>query len=275
MDSKTTERDEAQLRTTMRGAIERGEFRIHYQPIVGFERTEVVAVEALLRWEHPQLGTLSPARFLDIAEDTALILPIGAAAIRSACTQAALWADETGRTMPLGVAVNLSARQLAATDLLGIVTGALAASGLDPQLLTLEVSESTLLDTGARSAPVLRELDGLGVRLCIDDYGARHSSLRMMRDLPVSALKIDRSFVAGLGRSREDAEVVGAVVAFAHAMGISVIAQGIDTPLQLSEVRSLGCDAGQGSYFARPQPGEVVQALVHHRLRWRERHPAA
>jgi EAL domain-containing protein (putative c-di-GMP-specific phosphodiesterase class I) len=218
---------------------------------------------------------LTPSQFIDIAEDTAMIVPIGAAVMHMACRQAAHWADEAAPNPALTVAVNLSARQVAAPDLLGSVTSALSESGLDPRLLVLEMTEATLLDAGARALTTLHEISRLGVHICIDDFGARLTSLRMLRDLPVSSLKIDRAFVAGLGEIPADSDIVRAIVALAHALDIAVVAQGIDTPRQLSEVRSLGCDRGQGSYFAWPQPGEIVQALVHRRLRWRESHSAA
>jgi EAL domain-containing protein (putative c-di-GMP-specific phosphodiesterase class I) len=267
--------DELELRKTMRDGIDRGEFRVYYQPIVGFEAAEVIGFEALLRWEHPTFGVLAPARFLHIAEDTGLIVPIGRGVLNTACRQAAEWARESTAGRRLSVAVNLSARQLVSQDLLGAVTQALAGADLDPTLLILEASEAALLAEGTRCATTLHELAALGVRLSVDDFGARHSSLRMLRDLPVAALKIDRSYVVDLGKEPEDTAVVAAVVALAHALGISVTAQGIDTPRQLSEVRSLGCDRGQGLYFAHPQPGEIVQALVHHPFRWRETHSAA
>jgi EAL domain-containing protein (putative c-di-GMP-specific phosphodiesterase class I) len=267
--------DEAALRATMRDAVDRGEFRVYYQPIVGFDPGEVAGFEALLRWEHPEYGVLTPAQFLAIAEDNGLIVPIGAAVLEVACRQGAQWVSESAGERPLTIAVNLSARQLVAHDLLGAVTQALSRSGLDPHLLILEVTEAALLDVGDRCAPVLHELHALGVQLCVDDFGKQHSSLRMLRDLPVSALKIDRSFVTGLGTNADDVAVFAGVVALAHALDISVTAQGIDTPRQLAEVRTLGCDRGQGFYFAYPQPGEIVQALVHHRFRWREQHSAA
>jgi EAL domain-containing protein (putative c-di-GMP-specific phosphodiesterase class I) len=267
--------DEAALRARMRDAVDRGEFRVYYQPIVGFDPGEVAGFEALLRWEHPEHGVLTPAQFLAIAEDNGLIVPIGAAVLEAACRQGAQWVDESAGERALTIAVNLSARQLVAHDLLGAVTQALSRSGLDPQLLILEVTEAALLDVGDRCAPVLHELNELGVQLCVDDFGAQHSSVRMLRDLPVSTLKIDRSFVTGLGTNLGDTNVVAAIVGFAHALDISVTAQGIDTAHQLSQVRSLGCDRGQGFYFAYPQPGEIVQALVHHRFRWREQHSAA
>jgi EAL domain-containing protein (putative c-di-GMP-specific phosphodiesterase class I) len=268
-------RDEATLRNTMRDAIDQGQFRVYYQPIVGFDRAEVIGIEALLRWEHPQFGVLTPAQFLHLAEDTGLIVPIGTAVLHAACRQAAQWAREATDCPALTVSVNLSARQVSASDLLGTVTQAVAVSGLEPRLLVLEVSEATLLDHAARCAPALHELAMLGVQLSVDDFGARHTSLRMLRDLPVSSVKIDRSFVTGLGTDVDNSRLVAAVVAYAHAFGAEVTAQGIDTSRQLSEVRSLGCDRGQGFYFAYPQPGEIVQALVHHRLRYRERHSAA
>ena len=258
-----------------RDAIDQGQFRVYYQPIVGFERAEVIGIEALLRWEHPQFGVLTPAQFLHLAEDTGLIVPIGTAVLHAACRQAAQWAREATDAPALTVSVNLSARQVSASDLLGTVTQALAVSGLEPRLLVLEVSEATLLDHGSRCAPALHELATLGVQLSVDDFGARHTSLRMLRDLPVGSVKIDRSFVTGLGTDLDDSRLVAAIVAYTHEFGAEVTAQGIDTSRQLSEVRSLGCDRGQGFYFAYPQPGEIVQALVHHRLRYRERHSAA
>jgi EAL domain-containing protein (putative c-di-GMP-specific phosphodiesterase class I) len=267
--------DDSVLRETMRAGIERGEFGVYYQPIVGFDPAEVVGFEALLRWTHPRYGVLAPARFLHLAEENGLIVPIGAAVVEAACRQAARWAGESVHGRPLTVAVNLSARQITDGDLVGTVRAALAASGLEPHLLLLEVNESALVERMDACVPVLRELHELGVGLCVDDFGAHHTSLRLLRELRVTALKVDRSYVAELGRDTEDAAVVEAVVAFAHALGISVTAQGIDEPRQLSEVRSLGCDRGQGRYFASPQPGEIVQALVHHSFRWAEHHTAA
>jgi EAL domain-containing protein (putative c-di-GMP-specific phosphodiesterase class I) len=267
--------DDAVLRDTMRAAVDRGDFGVYYQPIVGFDPAEVVGFEALVRWVHPGYGVLAPAQFLHLAEDNGLIVPIGAAVIEAACRQAARWAGESVHGRPLTVAVNLSARQIVEGDLVATVRGALAASGLEPHLLLLEVNESALVARMDACVPVLRELRGIGVGLCVDDFGAHTTSFRLLRDLRVTALKVDRSYVAELGRDAEDAAVVEAVVAFAHALGISVTAQGIDEPRQLSEVRSLGCDRGQGRYFASPQPGEVVQALVHHSFRWSEHHTAA
>ncbi|MGH8978675.1 MAG: EAL domain-containing protein [Acidimicrobiia bacterium] len=273
--SRHDARDEAILRDTMRDAVDRGEFRVYYQPIVGFARAEVVGIEALLRWEHPQFGVLTPAQFLHLAEDTGLIVPIGSAVLHAACRQAAQWASEATDGPALTVSVNLSPGQVIASDLLGTVTKALSASGLEPRLLGLEVTEATLLDHAARCASTLHALHALGVQLHVDDFGAHHTSLRMLRDLPVSSIKIDRSYVSGLGTNEVDGSLVAAVAAYAHAFGADVTAQGIDTARELSEVRSLGCDRGQGFYFAYPQPGEIVQALVHHRLRYRERHSAA
>jgi len=267
--------DGEQLRAAMRGALDRGEFRVYYQPIVGFDPAEVCGFEALLRWEHPEYGVLAPAQFLAIAEDNGLIVPIGAAVLEAACLQAAQWATESVDGRTLTISVNLSARQLLAHDLLGAVVHALASADLPAELLVLEMSEAALLEVGPRCTTVLADLSDLGVQLCVDDFGAHHTSLHMLQATPLSELKLDRSFVTRATASTAPPAMAAAVVAFAHALGISVTAQGVDSGSEFADVRAIGCDRGQGRYFALPQPGAVVQALVHHRFRWREQHSAA
>ena len=263
------------MEAALRDALARDEFRVYYQPVVGFEPTEVIGFEALVRWEHPERGLLAPGAFLPVAEETGLIVPIGTWVLEEACRQAARWARESTYDPPLTVSVNLSARQLAAPDIVPAVGRALAAADLDPEQLVLEVNARVLTDERGPVRGVLYELASLGVRLSVDDFGAGKSSLRYLKTLPVHALKIDRALIDGLGSDRDDAAVVAAIVALGHALGLTVTAAGIETPRQLSEVRSLGCDVGQGFYFARPQPGEIVRALVHRRFRWREHDPAA
>jgi EAL domain-containing protein (putative c-di-GMP-specific phosphodiesterase class I) len=175
--------DEAALRATMRDAVDRGEFRVYYQPIVGFDPGEVAGFEALLRWEHPEYGVLTPAQFLGIAEDNGLIVPIGAAVLEAACRQGAQWVSESAGERPLTIAVNLSARQLVAHDLLGAVTQALSRSGLDPHLLILEVTGSRVAGCRRSVCADPARLDALGVQLCVDDFGKRQS-LRMLRRSP-------------------------------------------------------------------------------------------
>lgn len=260
-----------QVEEEMRLALERDEFRVHYQPLVRFDPAEVIGFEALVRWEHPARGLVPPMDFLPLAEETGLILPIGAWVLRAACEQAARWRDESvadGRS-PLSVSVNLSARQLNDPDLVDTVDRALADFDLPATLLVLEITESVLMEDRDRAVEVLHELTTRGVRIGIDDFGTGQSSLGYLKNLPVHTLKIDRSFIDRLGADPEDSAIVAAVVDLGHALGLTVTAEGIETPVQLSELRALGCDLGQGYYFARPQPGDIVRALVHHPFQWR------
>jgi len=257
----------------LRRGLVRGEFRVHYQPVVDFARSEVIGFEALVRWQHPERGLIAPDEFLAVAEETGLIVPIGGWVLREACAQAAGWAAESPGAPHLTVSVNLSARQLADPELVSLVDGALAAAGLDPSLLVLEITEPVLMENRDTAVRVLRDLGARGVRVSIDDFGTGQSSLGYLKMLPVHTLKIDRTLVDGLAMDTEDAAIVAAIVQLGHALGLSVTAEGVEDGEQLGALRSLGCDLGQGYYFARPQPGEVVRALVHHRFRW-SRHEA-
>lgn len=260
-----------EIESSLRRALVRGEFRVHYQPVVAFDGSEMVGLEALVRWEHPDLGLLEPADFLEIAEETGLVVPIGSWVLHEACSQTARWCAESPEASPLGVAVNLSARQLTDPDLVAVVETVLASTRLAPELLTLEVKEAVLVANRDVACDVLPRLAEQGVRIGIDDFGTGQSSLAHLNDLPVHALKIDRSLIAGLGRRPEDTAIVSAVVGLGHTLDLTVAAEGIETDMQLHALRALGCDLGQGFYFARPQPGAVVRALVHHRFRWNER----
>lgn len=260
-----------EIEGALRRALVRKEFRVHYQPVVRFDASEVVGFEALIRWDHPERGLLVPDDFLAVAEETGLIVPIGAWVLREACAQAAKWDAESTYETQLTVSVNVSARQLADDELETTVRAALRDAQLDPSLLVLEITESTLMADRDRAIEVLRHITDFGVRIGIDDFGTGQSSLGYLRALPVHSLKIDSSFVDGLGRDDEGAAVVSAVVHLGHALGLSVTAEGVETTRQLSELRTLGCDMGQGFYFAYPQPGPIVQALVRHRFQWRQR----
>ncbi len=260
-----------EIESCLRRALVRGEFRVHYQPIVAFERSEMIGVEALVRWEHPELGLLEPADFLAIAEETGLIVPIGAWVLHEACSQTARWCAELPSDAPLSVAVNLSAQQLLDPELVSIVDSVLSATRLDPALLTLEVNETVLVENRETVTEVLRRLSERGVRIGIDDFGTGQSSLAHLNVLPVDTLKIDRSLIERLGTRRDDSAIVAAIVGLGHALDFTVTAEGIENDIQLYTLRTLGCDLGQGYYFARPQPGQIVRALVHHRFRWVER----
>jgi diguanylate cyclase (GGDEF)-like protein len=260
-----------EIESGLRRGLVRGEFRVHYQPVVAFGRSEMIGIEALVRWEHPEFGLLEPAAFLEIAEETGLIVPIGAWVLHEACSQTARWCAELPHQSPLSIAVNLSARQLNDPELVSIVDSVLAATRLDPSLLTLEINETVLVENRDVAVDVLGQLAARGVRIGVDDFGTGQSSLAHLSVLPVDTLKIDRSLIAGLGRHQQDLAIVSAIVGLGHALDLTVTAEGVEDDLQLHTLRTLGCDLGQGYYFARPQPGQIVRALVHHRFRWSER----
>lgn len=258
-----------EIEKALHRAVRQEEFRVFYQPLVRFAGAEVIGFEALVRWQHPERGLVSPMDFIPIAEETGLIVPIGEWVLREVVRQAAAWSAAVPQAEPLAVSVNLSARQLAHPDLVGTVADAIGGAGIDPSMLLVEVTESTLMSDPELATTILHALRSLGVRIAIDDFGTGHSSLGYLKQLPVDCLKIDRSFISGLGMDSDDRAIVGAVVSMGHALGLSVTAEGVETPQQLAELEALGCDVGQGFYFAKPQPGDVVTALVRHRFSWR------
>jgi diguanylate cyclase (GGDEF)-like protein/PAS domain S-box-containing protein len=244
----------------LREALGRNEFRLHYQPVFSAADGSVQAIEALLRWQHPGRGLVGPAEFVPLAEESGLIVPIGTWVIEQALRDLARSGARTGA--PLGVAVNLSARQLHQGDLAYRVLAAAARAGLDPARLTVEITESVLVDDPESTAAVLDRLRAMGVRVSVDDFGTGYSSLTYLRRLPVDVLKIDRSFVAGLGRGGQDVAIVAAVVDMAKALGLEVVAEGVETAEQLEVLTSLGCDLVQGFHLARPLPLDELVARL-------------
>jgi diguanylate cyclase (GGDEF)-like protein len=240
------------LETHLRQALQRGEMSLAYQPIVDATTGAVRALEALLRWQHPVWGAVSPATFIPAAETSGTIVSLGEWVLRTACDDVQKVAAQHGR--PVGIAVNVSVRQLQASDFVAVVRSALHDSGLEPALLTLEITETLLMDDDGRSTAVLRELHGLGVHLSIDDFGTGHSSLARLRTLPVSELKIDRAFVNEISADGDCGPIVTAVVAMARALGLSVVAEGVETPVQMQALQRLGCNAVQGFLISRPAP---------------------
>jgi diguanylate cyclase (GGDEF)-like protein len=242
-------------------ALHDDQFRVVYQPVADAASLVVTGFEALVRWEHPSAGTLSPAEFIPVAEETGLIVPLGARVLREACRQAAAW-----RALPEGagleVSVNLSARQLADADLVATVTAALGDSGLPAGALWLEITESTVMADGATAGRTLAELRALGVRLAIDDFGTGYSSLDHLRRFPIEQLKIDRSFIAGLGGDPEDEAIVGLIIGLAGTLRLGVVAEGVETAEQLAILRRLGCDAVQGFHVGRPLPPDLAFAAL-------------
>ncbi|MEX2289250.1 MAG: EAL domain-containing protein [Mycobacteriales bacterium] len=258
-------RAESQARVEYEDALQRAldeqQFRLVYQPKVSLQDHRLIGVEALLRWDLPAGGVVPPAEFVSVAEQTGLIVPIGAWVLQEALRQAAQWQAAFPGQPPLEMSVNVSARQFD-RSLAETVRTALHAQGVDPATVWLEVTESVVMVDVDAAVDVLRSLKVLGVNITVDDFGTGYSSLAYLRRLPLDGLKIDRSFVDGLGRDSGDTAIVAAVVGMAHALELSVVAEGIETSEQLSALRNLGCETGQGYYYARPQPPEFVAELL-------------
>jgi EAL domain-containing protein (putative c-di-GMP-specific phosphodiesterase class I) len=249
-------------------ALERDEFVVHYQPLVGTTSGTTVGYEALVRWQHPERGLLSPAHFLDVAEEAGLIVGIGEQVLRSACARAATWEARGGHPAP-GVSVNVAARQLTDPGLTATVVDALTTSGLPAERLTLEMTETAIMTDPRVAGQTLRELRDQGLHLALDDFGTGYSSLTYLKRFPFETIKIDQSFVAGLGTDADDTAIVGAVAGLARSLGLVSVAEGVETPLQLAALRNLGCDVVQGFLLGRPNadpesarvPGEAEGAL--------------
>ena len=239
-------------------AIEGDELCLHYQEVVSLEDRTVRGVEALVRWEDPERGLVSPGEFIPLAETTGLILPLGAWVLRHACHQAANWRSELGNGAPVPVNVNLSARQLVQDDLAETVRHAMAEVDLDPRDLSLEITESALMESAKTPTRTLAALRELGVRVLLDDFGTGYSSLSYLQRFPIDVLKIDRSFISNLGVRPEASAIVEAIVGMGHALDLEVVAEGIETEAQAREATRLGCDLGQGFLFSIPAPAETL-----------------
>jgi predicted signal transduction protein with EAL and GGDEF domain len=246
----------------LRHALDAGELRLHYQPVVSLQDGTMHAVEALVRWQHPERGLLAPGEFIPIAEESALILQIGAWTLREACGQAYCWRARFGDRAPLPVSVNVSARQLAEPELPEIIRQVLAETGLGAADLAIEVTETALFEDSNVPAATLRELRSLGVKILLDDFGTGYSSLSHLQRFPVDALKIDRSFVMHLGAGGHDGAIVRAIAAMATALELDVVAEGVETAEQGAEAHALGCGSAQGYYFARPATASVIETLI-------------
>jgi diguanylate cyclase (GGDEF)-like protein/PAS domain S-box-containing protein len=247
------------LELGLRRAIELEEISVVYQPVVATTSARIVGAEALVRWDHPELGTLAPEVFIGLAEETGLILPLGRAVLEEACRQAAEWAKAAPN---VSIAVNLSARQFQQYDLVREIDSVLSSTGLHPSLLCLEITESVAMDDIERTIRVLNELKELGVQLAIDDFGTGYSSLNYLKRLPVDVVKLDRSFVQELDINSVDSAIVSAVIDLAAAIGMMAIAEGVETADQLARLTSLGCPMVQGYHLARPMSAESFNALL-------------
>jgi diguanylate cyclase (GGDEF)-like protein len=262
------------LESSLRYAVNAGQMEVHYQPEVDLSNGEVIGVEALVRWRHPERGLIPPSDFIPVAEETGLIAQLGMGVLDTACRQAA--AFESGPVGRIAMAVNVSGRQLRDPRLGEEIRRTLSATGIPPEQLCLEITESVLVADGDGSAQVLNVLKDLGVQISVDDFGTGYSSLSYLKRLPVDLLKIDRSFVSGIAEDRDDHAIVASVIELAHAFGIVTLAEGIETADQLEVLRDLGCDRGQGFYWSKALPaGQISEWIeLHSARRAHSRRPA-
>jgi EAL domain-containing protein (putative c-di-GMP-specific phosphodiesterase class I) len=252
-----------ELENSLRHALEREEFRLHYQPKACLHTGKVTGVEALLRWERPGHGLVPPAEFVPLLEDTGLIVQVGEWVIAEACRQVETW-RKAGRA-PVSIAINISARQFATRNLGEVIKRVLDAHNADPHYIELELTESLLMVNTEEAVRTLEYLKSLGLRLSIDDFGTGYSSLAYLKRFPIDALKIDRSFIDQITTDVGDATITRAVIGMAHNLGLKVVAEGVETEDQLAFLSANGCDEAQGYYFARPQTGAQMATWLRDR----------
>jgi diguanylate cyclase (GGDEF)-like protein len=250
-----------ELELALREGISRDELRVHFQPIIDIHTGKIATFEALVRWERPGFGLMPPAHFIEVAEESGLIVDLGAWVIQHAFERAAEWSARRPDRR-IGVSVNLSATQLASGSLVDVVSNALEASGLDPRLVTLEITESTVIERSIGVEPQLHRMRELGANLAIDDFGTGYSSLTYLRRLPINIVKIDRSFIQAIGTEREDAAIVDAITSLSRRLGFRVVAEGVETPEQLATLVHLNCDFVQGFLFSKPRPADELAELI-------------
>ena len=257
-----------QLENDLRRAVERQEFRVHYQVIVSLATGQICGFEALVRWDHPTRGLVYPAEFIPVAEETGLIIPIGQWVLQEACRQTKQW-QERYPDLPLMVCVNFSSKQFMQPGLVNQINQVLEETGLNASSLKLELTESLIMDNAESSCALLQQLKELDIRLGIDDFGTGYSSLSYLHYFPIDTLKIDRSFIKRIGVDEENSEIVRTIITLAHNLGVDVIAEGVETAQQLARLQELKCEYGQGYFFSHPAVGEVAEALIRMRQQWK------
>jgi diguanylate cyclase (GGDEF)-like protein len=258
MDQLAAERQ--LIETGLAHALERSEFQIYYQPQVNLITGRIIGTEALLRWHSPEFGFVSPEKFIPIAEETGLIVPIGEWVLRQVCAQAKVW--QTSNWLPMRVAVNLSARQFKHKQLIETITQVLQQTGLDPNLLELELTETSIMEDVEVTVATLHALKAMGIQISVDDFGTGYSSLNYLKRFPIDTLKIDRSFVQDITTDANDAAIATAIIAMAQSLKLKVIAEGVETEDQLNLLRKHGCHAMQGYLFSRPIPAPEFEQLL-------------
>jgi EAL domain-containing protein (putative c-di-GMP-specific phosphodiesterase class I) len=260
--------DRLRLETDLRHAVEEESFGVQYQPIVALEDGHVSGFEALVRWRHPVWGLVPPDQFIQVAEETGLILPIGRWVLSEACGKMHKWQQAHPSDPPLAISVNLSRRQLLQTDLLEQIRLILKTTGLPAESLRLEITESAILENPEGAVEFLNHLKSLDIGLCVDDFGTGYSSLSSLQQFPVNILKIDRSFIRGMGVDGERDEIVRAVVGLAHSLRMEVVAEGVETEGQLRRLRAMNCDYGQGYLLCRALDADAIERLLQRSERW-------
>jgi len=251
-----------QLETDLRRAVELGEFRLHYQPLVSLRTGHVTGLEALLRWEHPQRGLVQPSDFIPVAEETGLIIRIGRWVMNEACRQLKVWQDAHPRAEPLSINVNLSVKQFSQPDLLDQIAQAVRASGIAPSCLRLEITEAALIDKGGAAMSLLEQIKLFGAQIYLDDFGTGYSSLIYLHRLPIDAIKIDRELVSTMDTDDRNLRLVRTILTFAQIIGVRTEAEGISSAEQLRELRALKCEHGQGYLFSAPIPHGAVDEVL-------------
>jgi EAL domain-containing protein (putative c-di-GMP-specific phosphodiesterase class I) len=249
-----------EMESSLRRALERNEFVLHYQPKVDIRSGRIIGMEALVRWQHPTKGQIPPMQFIPLAEETGLIVPIGEWVLRTACAQNKSWQEQG--LPPLCIAVNLSARQFTHKNLLQDVARVLNETGLDAAFLELEITESMVMHNPEHAIELLNKMKAMGISISIDDFGTGYSSLSYLKRFPIDSVKIDRSFIKDLPMDGDDAAITRAIIAMAHGLKLKVIAEGAETGEQLSFLRAHKCDEMQGYYFSKPLPEHEFILLV-------------
>jgi EAL domain-containing protein (putative c-di-GMP-specific phosphodiesterase class I) len=269
-DEKMRERTSERLTLIgdLHRAVEHHEFALHYQPIVRLSTGRIIGAEALIRWNHPERGRMSPQDFIPIAEDTGQIIEIGGWVLREACRQLAEWSDTEPALADLGISVNTSVHQLRVPGVADHIAQTVAQAGVDPMRVTLEITESVLIDDLDSLRRLLTRLRSVGLRIAVDDFGTGYSSLVYLKSLPFDTLKIDQAFIKGLGDDPYDGAIVASALNVARAVGLFVVAEGVETKDQLAELRALNCDAVQGFHVAKPLPGDAFRALLMSQPAW-------
>ena len=267
MHTRTVKRLE--LEEDLRRAIERGGFEVHYQPQVTLDTRTIAEMEALVRWGHPRRGLVMPSEFIQVTEETGLIVPLGERVLEEACRRAREWRHQNGHSSRITMCVNLSMKQLQDPGLVDKVEGSLRRAALDADELKLEITETMVMEDEQHVIGVLRDLSALGVRISLDDFGSGYSSLNYVKDLPVDDLKIDKSFIDGLGEDTVNDAIVRLIVDFAHTLGLKVTAEGVENERQVASLAAMGCDQAQGFYFSKPLPSETAGKLVTTNPSWR------